>query len=719
MSNVHPPSTGSQEPSAASVDDLMALANWIPQLMWIANAEGKATYLNRRWLEYAAADSGRIDPESIILHPDDIELARVAWAACVASGEPFEREYRLQRKDGEFRWHLTRAVATLDPKTGLRRWFGTCTDIHDERDVREARVQARKRIEDVSRENARLASFINVQQDIATSDHEPKKLMRLIAERLRGHTGADSAGVALLDGDDMVYRVGLGALAVMDSVRIPAMGSEAGQMLMRGEPVYVSDAMHDSRINPATVTKVGARSFMMAPLRAKGRTIGVVTASARMPYAFGEVVLHEMELMTDLLSTALMQADEFASKQATITALRATESDLVRAREQAEQAARMKAEFLANMSHEIRTPLNGIIGLTDILMETSFSEEQRHYVRLVQNSGNTLLTVVNDILDFSKIGAGKLDIEEVTFDIGEVVTEQANLMAARASEKNITLTTHVDLRLPHALRGDAGRVGQVLLNLLNNAIKFTDHGSINIHAQTMELDDVRAVARISVTDSGMGIDPEAQARLFTPFTQADGSTARRFGGTGLGLSICKRLVELMGGTIEVASEPGEGSTFWFTLPLARAPAETVEVPMAPAPAKLPAGAWRGRVLVAEDNAVNQLIAATMLKGRGYAAHTVANGVEALAALELERYDLVLMDCQMPEMDGFDATRSIRAKEQQANAGHLPIVALTANAMREDAMRCRASGMDDHLAKPIKRAQLGAALERWIAPSKKC
>jgi len=395
-----------------------------------------------------------------------------------------------------------------------------------------------------------------------------------------------------------------------------------------------------------------------------------------------------------------------------------TEEILINAKAAAEKTLKMKSQFLATMSHEIRTPMNGILGMAELITDTSLDAEQTSYVNTISSSGKSLLNIINDILDYSKLESGLYDFESKNFDLYKSIKEACTLLETKATEKNITIKIKYDKACAPYYVGDSHRINQIIINLMGNAIKFSHDNTVQINVLNKRKFDNKAEIKIEIIDKGIGLKPESIVDLFQAFTQADSSTTRNYGGTGLGLSISKQLAEAMGGSIGVDSVYGEGSTFWFTIQLPTSTGESEE-----------GGKQnstedeellniiqdiKGRVLLAEDNSVNQKIALFMLKDLNIEIDLATNGEEALSMYLEKEYDLILMDCQMPVVDGYDATKAIRELEQAGKS--VSIVALTANALVGDDKKCFEAGMNDYLSKPFKQKQLILKVVKWLSHS---
>jgi len=375
---------------------------------------------------------------------------------------------------------------------------------------------------------------------------------------------------------------------------------------------------------------------------------------------------------------------------------------------------KLKSDFLANMSHEMRTPLNAIIGMTDLTLGTELTPKQQEYLSIIRTSSRALLGLINDILDFSKIESGKLELERIPFNLARLINETVGVVRADAAQKGLEIVNAIRSDVPAVLVGDPLRLKQVLVNLLGNAVKFTAKGSVRLKTELSSLVDRDVVVRFSVTDTGIGIPKEAAGRLFTPFSQADGSTTRKYGGSGLGLAICRRLVRFMDGEIQVESKPGKGSVFSFTARFRVGTGKRLDQrsERSSGPSKALLDKLKGaRVLVAEDNPTNLTVIFEILRSAGVAVTAAENGRRAVAKVKEGRFDAALMDVQMPVMDGLDAARAIR---ETPEGERLPIIALTAHAMREDREKCLEAGMDDYLSKPITKDALLKTLGKWTA-----
>ena len=767
------------EPALSGADRYQDLVNHLKEAVFLIDRQGRWSFLNPAWTRLTGFEVEAClgHPFLDFLHPADKPRYLNMLTYAVDTGqEAFEGEFRIPTDSGEVKWVEAYQRISFDASGVVQGVSGSFSDITE-----------RKHTEIVLR--------------IATGR------LRAIIENIQAGILVETEGgrIALLNE----------TFCWMFQVPVPAhvlAESETRDLLEACVPLLASPEAFLARLEEVAAARV---PVIGEELQLKD---GRILSRDFVPIQVGEDYLGHLWQYHDITEQhrAQMKLEEAAL-------------ELAVARDKALELSGLKSEFLANMSHEIRTPMNGIIGMTGLLLDSPLGPEQRQYAETVRSCGEALLTLINDILDFSKIEARKLELEALDFDLLMVLEDVMAVLGIKAQTKGVELGIFMDPATPLAVTGDPTRLRQILTNLLDNALKFTHEGSVEVQVRPETSDDSTALIRVEVRDTGIGMRPDVVDRLFTSFFQGDNSTTRKYGGTGLGLTICKRLAELMGGAIGVESTPGEGSTFWFTLrfgvrgcttpvrapqnrvlmaglppaaerlivqqvrawgldpvvkPLGADPAawlrgvrspgalllagpgclETVVpeadgctvtlvsplyqpelreaaarrgiasfLPLPARPSQLRAllepegqaigrpaaaaapgpvdGPREVRILLAEDNLVNQKVALALLARLGLKADVAATGVEALDALVGVTYDLVLMDCQMPEMDGFEATRRLRDRERGRR--RLPVVAMTANAMVGDRERCLEAGMDDHIPKPVRVADLHRALVRWL------
>ena len=803
------------------------LAEALPQLIWTSGADGLCEYLSPQWCAYTGI------PESEQLgsrwleqvHPDDRDRADACWKAASQGHAVYDLEFRIRAANGSYRWFKVRGLPILDESGRIARWFGTCTDIDDQKRAADVLRRSHDELEGLVRE--RTAAL-----------QEQSEALRIAEENYRSIFENALEGIFQTTPGGRYLRANP-ALARIYGYDTPA--ELVAGLEDIGRQLYVEPGRREEFVR--LIAERGSVSGFESRARRKDGPVVWISEAAHAVRDPAGALLYYEGTVEDI--TGRKQAEE----------------DLRRAKEAAEAASRAKSEFLANVSHEIRTPMNGVMGMAELALDTDLTGEQREYIEMVRTSADALLTVINDILDFSKIEAGKLQLDPTPLALRDCLGDTMKTLGLRAHQKGLELAFDIPPGVPDALVGDGGRLRQVIVNLVGNAIKFTERGEVVVKVGVEEAAGEEAVLRFAVSDTGIGIPPEKQAAIFEPFEQADGSTTRKYGGTGLGLAISCRLIEMMGGRIGVESRVGEGSTFAFTarfaldrdqaarpdrlrdVDLRGLPTlivddnatnrrilremvahwglrpETVEdgrlgvirmrqaaaagepfrlvlldammpemdgfamagrvqevadlagtpmimlssagqqrdaarcrelgvatyltkpvkqsdlldaittvmarasaagsrpaVPAAPAPVAPEAARRRLRILVAEDNPVNQRLAVRLLEKHGHEPVVVGDGRQALEAVAAGGFDVVLMDVQMPNLDGLEATRLLRDRERDSGAGapRLPVIAMTAHAMKGDRERCIEAGCDDYVSKPIRPQDLFAAIDRRVA-----
>ncbi len=647
-----------EEALRESEDRFRIMADSCATMLWVTDAAGGVQFVNRAYREMSGVTPEQVEGHKwqLVMHPEDAPAYVGTFERAVREHTSSRAEGRYRSANGEWRWVFSQAEPRFSPSGEFLGHVGLSLDITERKQVEQALHASEEKFRQLA-ENIHEVFWIMSPTTNETLYISPAY------EEIWGRTC------------DSLYQDPMSFTEAMH----PDDLEEAHLWFARQVAGEQIDSEYRIRTPDGQEKWIRDRAF---PIRdAAGQLIRVVGI-----------------------------AEE-------ITERKRYEEELIQAREGADAANQAKSRFLANMSHEIRTPMNGVLGMVQLLLETDLTSEQRRYAAVAQTSGRTLLALIDDILDLSKIEARKIVFENLDFNLRETVEHVVDLLRVQATAKGLSITLRLSPEIPALLRGDAHRLRQVLANLSSNAIKFTEHGGVSLTGILEGQAGGTVTVRFTISDTGIGIGPDQIDTLFRPFTQADASTTRRYGGTGLGLAICKQLVEMMGGTIGVESQEGRGSSFWFTAVLGLAPpSPDAGQKLSPRPDEGFAARYRiapnsktARILVAEDNPVNREVAIALLRKLGYNSTAVTNGAEATEAVKNGDYDLVLMDCEMPVMDGFDATRRIRASIDSG----IPIIALTANAMPVDRDRCLREGMTDYLAKPVDLRKLADVLDKWL------
>ncbi|WP_089717817.1 GAF domain-containing protein [Candidatus Entotheonella palauensis] len=648
-------------------------------------------------------------PYYTIIHPDDEPRVSQEIADYSASGvREFTQEYRLITQEGAVRWVDDRTVIERDTEGHITHYQGIILDITERKQAEAALAVSLAETEMLYQMSQRINQAENLQALVAVVAES--MALPMVNRVLLMMFEYDQHGVMEAVQHAATWYSGQGIAPAPVGTRYQRSTFSALQILLTQEPIYLEDTQTSPQLDPASrqaLKQFRVGSMVILPLWVSSHQLGVLSFAAEVPYSYSEYERHALLAVAQQVSVAVENHQLFE-------ALQQRAAELTKAKEAAEAANQAKSTFLSQMTHELRTPMNGVLGMAMLLSDTELNDDQQEMLNTIRSSGDTLLTIINDILDFSKIEANELDLELVSFDIENCIQQVFELVRVTAAAKGLSLNYRLADGIPQGLRQDVTRVRQVLTNLVGNAVKFTEAGGVEVFVdaelEASESEPSPCRLHVRVKDTGIGIPQDRLGQLFASFSQVDASTTRKYGGTGLGLAISKQLCELMGGTVWVESEAGAGSTFHFTIVAPQADLQ-------PSPSNRPTAGLEPQlaalkpltILMAEDNVVNQKIALAMLRKCGYHADVVSSGMAAIEALKHSRYDVVLMDMQMPEMDGIAATQCIR--EILPPEAQPMIIALTADAMAQQRQACLEAGMDDFVSKPIRMPDLVAALQR--------
>ncbi|KAB2954298.1 PAS domain S-box protein [Heliorestis acidaminivorans] len=636
-------------------------------MTWLADEKGDRIFFNQRWLDYRGKTIDEENEKGWLsgIHQEDRELIIEKYDHEYQEGKSYRVEYRLQRYDGDYRWFVDEITPFYSSDNSLLGYIGYCTDISDYKlSVIKKELQAERKL------------------------RESEELLRAITDNM--------LDMVLMTDDSFIIQ--FATPSIEKGLGLKPEEIEGTSIFSY---IYEDDLPHVKTKVEAALSGEGQGSAIFRYNHKAGHIVWIEATGKVFHNQKGHMV---GAVFTNRVITERKETEERLAYQARI---------LVNALKKAEKATKAKSEYLAMISHEIRTPMNGVVGMTELLLDTTLGEEQREFAETIYNSANLTLAIINDILDFSKIEAGKTELEIVNFNIRQIIDETVKMFGRKIKEKEISLETNIDPKVATNLKGDTTRLQQILFNLIGNAVKFTEKGKVSVNLTVDKSDHQRQWLRFTIQDTGIGITDHQQKKLFQPFTQAERLIAQKYGGTGLGLSICKKLTELMDGKIGVESKKGEGSTFWFQIPMTIGnPQELDIVPYRTSLAngKAKVSKDKSSVLIVEDNVVNAKISTMQLKKLGFQVTVVTNGQDALAAIEKNDYCAIFMDCHMPVMDGLETTGYIRRTNKGRN---IPIIALTASVIDQDKERCLLAGMNDYISKPTSIDRLKKVIDRWI------